>query len=202
VERTSCVGEGLVPGAATSFVADGGLFDNSGAGTAVDTWQALAPYAMAWQNASDLRRQAGVAAADRVSSCLVPMFVQIDNSPPASTTADVTSPDRRPYELLAPVKATLGQVSSRELQARAGAASIFSAPLSADGRSVNLDGIPASALWFRISLYGQPGPEPPLGWTLARETVEDMRAQLNSRANVSQIQQIRALLDPARLSCR
>ena len=35
-----------------------------------------------------------------------------------------------------------------------------------------LDRTAPETLWFRITLYGQPGPEPPLGWTLAPETVD------------------------------
>jgi hypothetical protein len=63
----------------------------------------------------------------------------------------------------------------------------------ADGRPLQL--------WFRISLFGQPGPQPPLGWTLAPQTVSDMRAQLQLPQNAAQLQQIRDLLTGAALTC-
>ena len=41
IERRGCPSsEGLVPAPAVSYDADGGLFDNAGSGTAVDTWRA------------------------------------------------------------------------------------------------------------------------------------------------------------------
>jgi hypothetical protein len=46
----------------------------------------------------------------------------------------------------------------------------------------------------------QPGPEPPLGWTLAPETVDDMRSQLRATSNASQIEELRHLLNGG-LSC-
>jgi hypothetical protein len=69
--------------------------------------------------------------------------------------------------------------------------------LRACGRTVR----GASSLWFRISLYGQPGPEPPTGWTLAPETVDDMRSQLRVASNQQQIQQLRTLLADSGLNC-
>jgi hypothetical protein len=56
-------------------------------------------------------------------------------------------------------------------------------------------------MWFRITLFGQPGPLPPLGWTLAPATVEQMRAQLNGVSNSQTIAEIRKLIKPAALQC-
>jgi hypothetical protein len=184
--RNSCTEEeGLVPDPAVSYVADGGIFDNSGSGTAVDTWRALAPLAAATE------RQTG--------TCLVPIFLQIDNSPPSATVSSAVDP--RPDELTAPINATLDQVSSRDRYARSGAASTFGRPTSAAGQRVTAGGSTAAgASWFRVSLFGQPGPEPPLGWALAPETVDDMRSQLRATSNASQIGELRRLLDGG-LSC-
>jgi hypothetical protein len=185
IERTGCapgdVTTGLVPDPAVSYAADGGLFDNAGAGTAVDAWRALLPLAALTERAT--------------GTCLVPIFVQIDNSAPAAMVSSVADP--RPNELFAPIGATLNQVTSRERYARAGAAAAFGTPVSAGGRTVR----GASSLWFRISLYGQPGPEPPTGWTLAPETVDDMRSQLRVASNQQQIQQLRTLLADSGLNC-
>jgi hypothetical protein len=187
VERRGCPdARGLVPAPAISYDADGGIFDNSGAGTAVDTWRALGPLAAATE------RQGG--------TCLVPVFVQIDNSPPSATVGSTADP--RPDELTAPVGATLNQVSSRDRYARSGAAAAFGRLVSADGERVHAVGAgDPDGLWFRIALYGQPGPEPPLGWTLAPETVSDMRSQLRAITNAKQIQALRRLLRPGGLTC-
>lgn len=196
IVRKSCGGNGsmtdngLVPGPAVSFDADGGIFDNSGAGSAVDAWRALTPLA------SSIESQPG-------AGCLVPLFIQIDNSPPADVIADVTKPDPRPNELTAPISATMGQLASREEYARAGAAAAFTRPVSASGRPVTVAGSqdsPAS-MWFQLTLFGQPGPLPPLGWTLAPATVDQMRAQLNGASNSQTIQAIRDLLKPGALQC-
>ncbi|HEX2704593.1 MAG TPA: hypothetical protein VHM65_02450, partial [Candidatus Lustribacter sp.] len=181
-----CAGTpGLVPGPAVSFDVDGGLFDNSGSGTVVDTWSALAP--LAAQTEADQR------------ACLVPIMVQVDNSPPAATQS--SSVDARPKEPLAPVSALIGQVDSRERYSNARAAAAFSRPLSAGGQTVTVSGSPATTLYFRISLYGQPGGQPPLGWTLAPQTVKDMRSQLLASANADTIRAIRALLTPGTMAC-
>jgi hypothetical protein len=188
IARTDCSGstDGLVPEPAVSYDADGGIFDNSGAGTVTDAWRALSPLVAAQE------RQEG--------SCFAPIFVQIDNSPPASTVSSGADP--RPGEALAPVGATLGEVSSRESYARSLAAATFTRPVSPSGRPITLaGGATPSTLWFRISLFGQPGPQPPLGWTLAPETVSDMRSQLNVAQNAQQIKQIRTLLANRALSC-
>jgi hypothetical protein len=63
------------------------------------------------------------------------------------------------------------------------------------GQPVQIGGMDAvGSLWFRIVLFGQPGPEPPLGWTLAEETVADMRSQLQAVPNQQQITTLRRIL--------
>jgi hypothetical protein len=180
IERRGCPSsEGLVPAPAVSYDADGGLFDNAGSGTAVDTWRAMVPLAAATERAT--------------GGCLVPVFVQIDNSGGRATISSAADP--RPNEFFAPVDATLGQVSSREAYARAGAATAFGRPVSVAGQPVQIGGMDAvGSLWFRIVLFGQPGPEPPLGWTLAEETVDDMRSQLQAVPNQQQIRTLRRIL--------
>jgi hypothetical protein len=188
VQRRACNGPdaGLVPVPAISYDADGGIFDNAGSGTAVDTWRALAPLA------AETERTTG--------TCLVPVFVQVDNSPGRATVSSTADP--RPRELTAPVKATLGQLSSREAYSRSGAAAAFGYRVSAGGQPIKINGTTASdPMWFRIRLFGQPGPEPPLGWTLAPKTVKDMRSQLGADPNKTQLQALREVLRPGSLSC-
>jgi hypothetical protein len=188
VQRRACNGPdaGLVPMPAISYDADGGIFDNAGSGTAVDTWRALAPLAAATERTT--------------GTCLVPVFVQVDNSPGRATVSSTADP--RPRELTAPVKATLGQLSSREAYSRSGAAAAFGYRVSAGGQPIKINGMTASdPMWFRIVLFGQPGPEPPLGWTLAPKTVKDMRSQLGADPNKTQLQALREVLRPGSLSC-
>ena len=188
VERRACAGPdaGLVPQPAISYDADGGIFDNAGSGTAVDAWRALAPLAAATERTT--------------GTCLVPVFVQIDNSPGRATVSSAADP--RPSELTAPIAATMGQLSSREAYSRSGAAAAFGYRVSAGGQHVSISGVTASGpLWFRIVLYGQPGPEPPLGWTLAPQTVKDMRSQLMATPNQEQIKTLRTILRSGSLSC-
>jgi hypothetical protein len=188
VQRRACPGpdSGLVPMPAISYDADGGIFDNAGSGTAVDTWRALAPLAAATERTT--------------GTCLVPVFLQIDNSPGRATVSSTADP--RPRELSAPIKATLGQLSSREAYSRSGAAAAFGYRVSAGGQPIKINGTTASdPMWFRIVLFGQPGPEPPLGWTLAPKTVKDMRSQLSAVPNQDQIQALREVLRPGSLSC-
>lgn len=184
VERQGCADPaGLVEERAVTFDADGGLFDNSGALTALESWRALAP--LAAQGESD---QGG---------CIVPIFVQIDNG---VGNGAGTGPDRKPSELAAPLNALFGEIGSRESYGRASAATAFTRPVSPGGREVTLDGQPPQRLWFQLALFGQPGPRPPLGWTLADTTVDDIRAQLGAGPNQEQIRQLRSLLS-GNLTC-
>jgi hypothetical protein len=186
IERQPCQDAphgGLVEEHAVSFDADGGLFDNSGALTALEAWQALSPLA-----AHDETEGAG---------CVVPIFLQIDNGVQDGAS---TGPDRKPSEIAAPLNALLGEIGSRDSYGRAAAATAFTAPVSPGGREITLDGSPLDQRWFHIALFGQPGPQPPLGWTLAASTVVDMRAQLGATPNRDQIDDLRKLLTGA-LSC-
>ena len=189
IERRSCGNgkdPGLVPAPAVSYDADGGMFDNAGSGTAVDAWRAMAPLAAATERAT--------------GRCLVPVFVQIDNSGGRATISSAADP--RPNELTAPVGTALGQVSSREAYARSGAAAAFGLPVSAGGRQVQLGGVDAKGrLWLQIVLFGQPGPEPPLGWTLSEGTVKDMRSHLRATPNKQNIERLRRILSDD-LGCR
>jgi hypothetical protein len=186
VERQTCAdGHGLVEEHAVTFNADGGMFDNSGSLTALEAWRALAPLA-----AGDEADGAG---------CIVPIFVQIDNGVSDGDGGNGTDP--KPSEVSAPLNVLLGEVGSRESYGRASAATAFVRPVSPGGREVTLNGQSLDRLWFHIALFGQPGPKPPLGWTLSDTTVSDMRAQLGVGPNRDQIRQVRDLLTGT-LSCR
>jgi hypothetical protein len=152
VTRTGCYQDaGLVPDKSSSYDIDGGLFDNSGASTASDAWRALAPLAAAGES--------GKSGPQR---CVLPLFLQIDNSDPAEPELGQSAP---PLELFAPLKALFGEIGSRETVARGAAKTEFGPARSPAGSPVQVDGHNVASLWFRVALAGQPGPTPPLGWT-------------------------------------
>src|SRR6185312_408500 len=103
-------GRGLVKPSAMTTVTDGGYLDNSGASTALQAWQALKPVAAA-------REQAG-------GGCVVPLFLQIDNS--VERAADDT-PTSRTLEAVAPVQALISQLGGRQSMASGEAEHTFAA---------------------------------------------------------------------------
>jgi hypothetical protein len=167
----SCTGAGQMPSGVVSYLTDGGVYDNSGAATAAELWRALQPR---------------VAAEETARSCVVPMFLQIDNEV-ADASGNTTT--RPPVELVAPGQAVLNRFGGLEAAERAEARASFPAVRTAAGREVA-----AGPAWFRIAPAVQPGSEPPLGWTLATETVDDMRRQLVSEQNAEYIKALRDLL--------
>jgi hypothetical protein len=176
-----CAGDGLIGPAATSYAIDGGYFDNSGAATAVDAWRALTSFAAT-------REAAG-------APCVVPLFLQIDNSPSGSLGS---GGDPVPYPLAAPAQAVISQLSARQRAESEAARLAFTFPRSAGGRAVQIG---ADTAYFRVAPAAQPGPTPPLGWTLSDTTVDDMRAQLTADRNEKTIRSLRQVLSGS-LSCR
>ena len=140
VPADNCAGAGSMPDGAVSYVTDGGMADNSGASTAAQLWRALRPEAAATESAG---------------SCVIPIFLQIDNSVDESGNTS-TSP---PLELLGPGQALVNRFGGQESAERAAARQEFGAVRTAGGRTLSEE--PA---WFRIAPSIQPGIEPPLGW--------------------------------------
>jgi hypothetical protein len=60
-----CSGRGLMPPKVVGYVTDGGIYDSSGASTAVGRWRARLPQ---------------IASSETPQSCVAPLFLQIDNS--------------------------------------------------------------------------------------------------------------------------
>jgi hypothetical protein len=169
---SGCEGPGLMPSGVVSYVTDGGFADNSGAATAIQLWRALQPMATA---------------AESNGTCVLPLFLQIDNSL-ADESGNTTT--RPPPELIAPGQALMNQFNGQEAGERAEARQAFPTLRTAQGRPVG-DGAVA---WFRIAPSVQPGIEPPLGWTLAPDTVADMRQQMLSPSNRRSLDSLRQLL--------
>ncbi|WP_214402271.1 hypothetical protein [Pseudonocardia lacus] len=168
---------GLLPADAVTFLTDGGLVDNSGAATAVQLWRALQPLAAEDEGAA---------------GCVVPIFVQIDNTPDVGPSDAGTRP---PVEVTAPLSALYGQIGGREAMEREEARTAF-----AEVRTAGGDPVPgqSGSAYVRIAPSVQPGAEAPLGWALSPSTVRDMRAQLTTGTNAAQISRLRGLLDGLR----
>jgi hypothetical protein len=170
VPAEDCAGAGSMPDGAVSYITDGGMADNSGASTAAQLWRALRPEA---------------AAAESAGSCVIPIFLQIDNSVDQSGNASTTPP----LELLGPGQALVNRFGGQESAERAAARQEFGAVRTAGGQTL-ID----EPAWFRIAPSIQPGVEPPLGWTLAPATVADMRMQMLSGNNKRNLVRLRQLL--------
>jgi hypothetical protein len=162
---------GHMPDSAISYVTDGGVADNSGASTAMQIWRAVRPTA---------------AEGESGDSCVIPIFVQIDNSI-GDESGDASS--EPPLELIAPGSALLSRFGGQEASERSEARQEFATVRTAGGRTIVAD-----RSWFRIAPSVQPGIQPPLGWTLAPDTVADMRRQMLSEGNRQSMVQLRQLL--------
>jgi hypothetical protein len=152
---------------AATFVIDGGYFDNSGARVLVDMWRNLEPRVAAIN-------------ADEARSCVVPVFVQLDND---GDTEPSPGPDPRPKELTIPAAAILAGIGSHETSARAVAAATFDRPAVLAGRDVRAGVTPVEHFWIRLAPRAHPGPSPPLGWALSDTSFEDMRTELAADYN-------------------
>ena len=173
---------GARPGAV--FVVDGGYLEGSGAGTLLDTWEAL----------SDRVEQYNTGGA---AACIVPFMLHIDNgyeSPVVSGNQAV------PRELLVPVLA-LANSSSGITAARAEAALAFEAPFTIAGADVGLllrhgaGGVPVDSRYARLVTRAHPGVQAPLGWTLSQASIDDLRDQLAIAENAAALAEVRAWLE-------
>jgi hypothetical protein len=162
---------------AATFVVDGGYFDNSGARVLVDLWRSLAPRVAANN-------------ADATSTCIVPVFVQLDND---GDTEPAPGPDPRPHEWTIPLAVIAGGISSHETSARAEAAAVFDRPAVLGEREVRAGGTLLTNFWLRLAPRAHPGPRPPLGWTLSDGSFTDMRTELAADYNARELETLAQL---------
>lgn len=165
---------------AVAYVVDGGYLEGSGASTITELWRRLEPDVEAYNEASD--------------ACIVPFLIQIDNgyenprAAPAGTS---------PIEVLIPIRSLLSSQFGRIANAREQAAISFDQPFDIGGRSIvvaDADGAPIESRYARITTRAHPGIQAPLGWTLSRESFNDLRSQLTIRENLAEIAEVRRWL--------
>lgn len=159
-------------------VVDGGYFDTSGASPIVELMATLETLA-----ANEMRSS---------GSCYMPVLLQLDNSYAGGAGATKGS---RPWEALAPALTLAGARDARENNARQLAALLFSTR-----RAFGSD-------WSSIDRYAHlyprshPGSSAPLGWILSAATRDDLRNELLSRENSSEIDKVRKWLTPNSIEC-
>lgn len=173
------------------YVVDGGYLEGTGAGTLMDGWDALAPFVESYN-------------AGNVDRCVVPFMIHIDNGYEGSGAGDGGPP---PRELLVPVKTLVTSQSGRFIAARSAAALAFEQPYTEAGfpitvaeRGTNGEA-PLDGRYVRLVTRAHPGVQAPLGWTLSRASIDDLRDQLNIAENVAALEEIRMWLD-GDLVCR
>jgi len=165
------------------FVVDGGYLEGSGAGTLLDAWRAL----------ESRVEQFNVSSPD---TCVVPFMVHIDNG---YESPSVTANDAAPREFAVPLLATMSS-SSGITAARAKAALAFEQPFTIGGAEIEVvtqavGGVPVTSRYTRLVTRAHPGVQAPLGWTLSRASIDDLRDQLDIAENAAALAEVRRWLD-------
>ena len=162
-----------------AYVVDGGYFEGSGAATVYDVFTAL-------QSAIDRHNAAS-------EICVVPFLIHIDNGYEGGRSPATTPP----RELLAPFVALNAARTSRMNDVRAEAAWAFDSPLLVAGSQIEVvavdpDGTehPLTSRYARITTRTHPGVEAPLGWSLSRASIEDLRLQLQTAENTAELTEV------------
>jgi hypothetical protein len=146
-------------GSAT-YSLDGGLFDNSAGSAVTAAWTAVADR---------------VAEANRLRKiCVVPRLLVIDSH---YSSLAATDPTARPQQTLAPLDAALGVYGNRNSRALAEATRLIeeaARTAATDCGDPSLGDDAVAQIYPRAST----APQPPLGWTLAESTRQNLTEQL------------------------
>jgi hypothetical protein len=149
----------------TAFVVDGGYIDNSGAGSLVELWNRVRQRVDSNNSASNADGR----------SCIVPVFIQIDNG----YDFNAATPAGRPWEMLVPFTTAMGATRSREAQSKQLAGEIFGARLFSGGLTAK--NVSELARWIRIVPEAHPGVQAPIGWVLSDAARSDLRGQIGNQ---------------------
>ena len=162
----------------TLSIGDAGYRDNSGAGSVLDAWTALAPLVREY-NAT----HAG-------ASCR-------SSSRSTRATADWgrSHRHRTSRELVAPLLGATKVFSDLSYGPIEQVAAQFGQPLDPMSPSNTVTTIWRSR-FFRVQLVDHPGVTAPLGWSFSRSAVNDLVAQLDLPENETTVRTLRRLLAP------
>jgi hypothetical protein len=157
----------------TSYVVDGGYFDNTGTSTINELWAKL-KLRVAWHNRSTMASKTN-------PTCIVPYLIEIDNHyGPASPP-----PNARPSELTVPTTTLGNLMNAHEANAALEAAMQFSR-----GRRLAI-----------IYPRSHPGTEAPLGWTMSDIAQSDLQSQLDNDFVRAELARARRFFAPKPDAC-
>jgi len=165
-----------------TYVVDGGYLENSGAATALEIWNGLAPL-VAEHNQ------------DTSVPAIVPFFIQIDNGydEPAAPGGIPSQP-----ELIVPFATYGATMSAHQALAHQVAENSFNQPFRVGAAVI-------CGRYAQFTLRAHPGPQAPLGWSLSRESFLDLVDQfVNTPAGQASRQQVErwfGQLDLTRTAC-
>jgi hypothetical protein len=165
------------------YVVDGIYLEGSGAGTLLDTWEALSGWA-------EVHNSAPTAA-----TCIVPFMVHIDNG---YESPSITPQDVAPRELLVPLITLYNAQTGRIVGAREKAAITFDEPFAISGTPVDVlggDKVEVGSRYARLVTHAHPGVQAPLGWTLSQASIDDLRSQLEIQQNLDALAEVRSWLN-------
>jgi hypothetical protein len=144
-------------------VVDGGYLDGTGDAAVLDLWRALEG------SVQDANATPG-------ATCIVPVFVEIDNHYQAAKPGGAVAPRG---ELIAPAAAYRAVNANRDATVRTAVRLEFSRPLKGPAGTLT---VPKQRV-FRFAPNQRPGVQAPLGWVLskaARDDLDDQRQELKT----------------------
>lgn len=143
-----------------TFALDGGLIDNSGATAIEEAWTALAPAVIQFNR-------------ERSDYCITPRLLVLDNE---QVVAGSPAASPRPMQMLAPLESILGGFGRRSATPIARTTELIK--LAAGNGGAASCGLTDTDPVAVITPGENPGPGLPLGWTLSKESRQQMRCLL------------------------
>jgi hypothetical protein len=160
----------------TVHVVDGGYVDNSGASTAVELWR-------------HLERRVNRHNAKPGTTCIVPVFLQIDND---YTREDAPGARKRPYEPFVPLQVFANVRDGNGADARQAAALEFHRPAFGPRRRAVTDAGTVHR-YAHVFPRAHAGVRAPLGWALSEPSMESLDTQVG---RAQPLERIRSWFDP------
>jgi hypothetical protein len=169
----------VVSGGQILNIVDGGYGENSGTAQVAELWHQLGPLVTAY-NAEHTRHP------------VLPVLVQINNGEgnPSELLEDIVEDPVAPPgcpttpstlgELFRPVEAIAAVNKTRDAQ--------LQRQLAGAVRRFDTNGMPGVVV--TLTMFEHPGRTMPLGWTLSRNTVDDLRDQLTMSQNLEALQTV------------
>jgi hypothetical protein len=161
---------------AETFVVDGGYLENSGAATINELWTGITPLVEEYN-----RNRAN-------GACIVPFLIQIDNGYGEPAPVGAT---RAVAQFRVPLATAQATRNAHAAAARQAARLTFDRPFDLGRITVlQADGQKLPSRYVRFSMLAHPGARAPLGWTLSRQSFNNIRDQLQQPQNLQAASQV------------